>query len=147
MLEAVALYCAEFEVQRGVQAAFPMHSAVRNLHRQPLRMRRLITRYTYFTARLVREHVQLTALDVAHALQIAEIDRAGRPPGLISLLRHPIIILIFGTIAFSLNETIKAAPTAAAHWWRFVLVCWLVSFVLLFAGIAHMVRYLEPMEQ
>ncbi|WP_308921534.1 hypothetical protein [Janthinobacterium sp. J1-1] len=147
LMEAVFLYCAELEVQKGVALEFPEYSAVKNLDRQPMRMRRAIIRYAYFTARLAREHAQPSLLELKNALKLAEINRTGRPPGLTSLLRHPIVILILGTIAYSFNETIKKAPATSADWTHFMSVCWLVAIALLFAGIAHMIRTLEPTQQ
>ena len=147
LMEVVFLYFAELEVQKGVKLEFPEHSAVQNIDRQPMSMRRTIIKYAYFTARLAREHVQPSLIELENTLKLAEIYRTGRPSGLTSLLRHPIVILILGTIAYSFNETIKKAPATSADWTHFMLVCWVVSIAMLFAGIAHMIRTLEPTQQ
>lgn len=146
LMEGIFFHIAERCIWRGVRLAFPKNSAVQNLERQQRKTCRALIRYAYFAARLAKEHAQPTVNELTNALKIAEIYRTGHPPGLSGFFRHPIVILVLGTLAFSFNDTIKKLP-ATADWEHFKQVFVMVVIFILFAGLAYTLRYLEPSKQ
>ena len=149
-LEVLAIFLIESEIQRGVLAELPEDTAVQNLHKQPRRLRRPIIRYAYFKKQMNALSSQPSILKIAAALDIVEINRSNRPPGLTGLLRHPMMVALFvGIAVYAFNTKIVGGPgpIPSADWSHFLLSLFALSVLFWVASIAYALRYMEPLEE
>lgn len=147
VLEGAMIYVAELEMRRGVRNAFPSDDAVGNLDRQDWQLQRLIIRYVYFKRRLALEGILPSRAQLSAALQMIEIERTGRPPAWTSVFRHPVFILLLGTVAYAFNTKIVGRADAVVNLPYFWAVC---CGAFVFAGmmvIAHGLRYAGASQQ
>lgn len=149
-LEVLAMFLIESEIQRGAPAELPEDSALQNLHKQPRRLRRPIIRYAYFKRQMNTLSSQPSMLEVEAALDIVEINRSNRPPGLTGLLRHPMMVALFvGIAVYAFNTKIVGGhgPSPTVDWSPFLLSLFTLAVLFLGASISYALRYMEPLEE
>lgn len=147
-LEVLAMFLLENEIQRGVRGELPENSAVQNLWKQPLRLRRPAIRYAYFKELMHAQGIRPSMVELTTTLKIVEFNRTTRPPGLTGLLRHPMMVAIFvGILVYAFNAKIVGGPSSAADWRHFLLILFALAALFWVASIAYALRYMEPLEE